>query len=414
MLVRFLRTASSRRLLGTIGGAVVAICVGTAIAVAAAGSGPTPPPASLAQAVHRGLGAKPVRGISADITFTDNLIDSSNFAGQGPSDPLLQGGTGRLWASGGGRLRIELQSGSGDIELVVDHGHWWLSDPSQGVVYTGTSHQGSGSTSGSGQASGDAGGIPTVGQIQIAIRHVLKSMSITGPSPTDVGGQPAYSVTVSPKSSKGLIGSLQLAWDAVHGTPLQFNVYARGDTTPVLGLTASSVSYGPVPTSVFTISPPAGSTRVPLGGAGSHGGAGPGAIGGSTHAGTAVSGVSAVAAHLPGRSLHPPATLLGEPRTGVHLTHFGGGPGALVTYGHGLGTIAVIEQRAGGGSRGSGPSVGELSLPTRHIDGGVATILSTPLGSILSLTTGTTRDTIVGSITGAQAQTAAQQFARPR
>ncbi len=85
-----------------------------------------------------------------------------------------------------------------------------------------------------------------------------------------------------------------------------------------------------------------------------------------------------------------------------------------MTYGHGLGTIAVIEQRAGGGSRGSGPSVGGMSLPTRHIDGGVATILSTPLGSILSLTTGTTRDTIVGSITGAQAQTAAQQFARPR
>ena len=96
--MRFLRTASTGRLLAVIVGLVVAIAAGTAIAVAAAGSGPVPKRESLATAVHSAAKAPSVKGISADITFTNNLIGASDFQG-GPTDPLLQGATGRLWLS---------------------------------------------------------------------------------------------------------------------------------------------------------------------------------------------------------------------------------------------------------------------------------------------------------------------------
>src|SRR6202453_5065701 len=127
-MLRFLRTASTRRLLATIAGALALIVGGTAIAVAATDSGPVPKPQPLANAVHQALGAPKVTGISANISFTNNLIDSSDFTGQS-ADPILQGATGRLWLSDDGRLRIELQSDNGDAQVVVDHRSFWISDP---------------------------------------------------------------------------------------------------------------------------------------------------------------------------------------------------------------------------------------------------------------------------------------------
>ena len=50
--MRFLRTASTGRLLALIGGLVAAIAAGTAIAVAATGNGPVPKAKPLARAVH--------------------------------------------------------------------------------------------------------------------------------------------------------------------------------------------------------------------------------------------------------------------------------------------------------------------------------------------------------------------------
>jgi len=105
--MKFLRTASTGRLLATIIGFVVAVAAGTAIAVAATGSGPVPKHQPLANALHQGLTAPPVKGITADISFTNNLIDSSDFTGDN-KDPILQGASGRLWLSGDRHLRIAM------------------------------------------------------------------------------------------------------------------------------------------------------------------------------------------------------------------------------------------------------------------------------------------------------------------
>ncbi len=87
-------------------------------------------------------------------------------------------------------------------------------------------------------------------------------VNLSGAQPTDVAGRAAYRVTISPKHDGGLLGSAQLAWDATMGVPLQFAIYARGNTTPVLELKATSISYGAIPASDFNISPPAGAKVV--------------------------------------------------------------------------------------------------------------------------------------------------------
>src|ERR1700729_3358202 len=130
-IMRFLRTASTGRLLALIGGIVIAIAAGTAIAVAATGNGPVPKAKPLAQSVHDALTASPVKGITADITFTNNLISSDDLPGE-TADPLLQGTRhGRVWLSNDGRLRIELQGDNGDANLVVTKTSFWISDPMQ-------------------------------------------------------------------------------------------------------------------------------------------------------------------------------------------------------------------------------------------------------------------------------------------
>src|SRR5947209_14906410 len=122
MLNGFLRTASTRRLLATLAALVVTIAGGAAIAVAATSGGPVPKPKRLAVAIRDALKAKPVKGISADIKFTNNLLPSFEIQG---SDPLLNGGTGHIWVSNDGRMRLELYGDNGDPEIVLTHSSWW-------------------------------------------------------------------------------------------------------------------------------------------------------------------------------------------------------------------------------------------------------------------------------------------------
>ena len=408
MINRFLRTASTRRLLGAIAGVVIVAGGGTAIAIAAQGGGPVPGPKPLAQAIHDALKAPKLEGISASISFTNGLINASELQG---TDPLLSGGTGQVWASNDGQFRLELYGDNGDPEIVVNKTSWWISDPTLQTVYEGTLPAGS-STS---HKSGKDGAIPTVAAIEADLTKLMQHVNVSGAAPTDVGGQPAYTVTVSPKHSGGLLGEAQLAWDAIRGVPLRFAVYARGDNTnPVLQIGATGVSYGAVDPSIFSISPPSGYKVVQV--------STPTASA-TTKARTKlrhgkrqgeVSGVSAVAGKVP-FALAAPAKLVGLPRQSTSLLHVGGKDGALVTYGQGLGGIAVIEEPATASSsqnlnltNGNGDHAKGVALPTVSIDGTSGQELDTALGTIVRFTRGGVTYTVLGSVPAAAADAAAR------
>jgi len=393
-MLRFLRTASTRRLLATIAGTLAVIAGGTAIAVAATGSGPVPKAQPLAGAVHQALSAPKITGISANISFTNNLIDSSDFTGQS-ADPILQGASGRLWLSDDGRLRIELQSDNGDAQVVVNHRSFWISDPIQNTVYEGTLPADHGA-----QHSSDHG-IPSIASIQSFLTRLMGRVNVSGAQPTDVAGRAAYRVTVSPKHDGGLLGSAQLAWDATMGVPLQFAIYARGNTTPVLELKATSISYGAVPASDFNISPPAGANVVRLG----TGGAPTGADAARVH-GRSVTGARAVSAAVPFK-LVAPASLVGLPRQRVTLLTMGSQKAAMVGYGENLGGMVVIERRADSHATASG-GLGGLSLPTVSINGAKGQELSTPLGTVLTFTRDGVSYTVLGSVPATAAELAAR------
>jgi outer membrane lipoprotein-sorting protein len=389
----YLRRISNMRLLAIGAALILFAAVTAAIALAAAGGGPTPPPKQLDEAVHDALAAPAPAGVSARVHFTDNLIGESVLEG---ADPLLGGASGRLWASADGRLRLELQadvskSSAGDLELLVDRCHFSLYDPGTETVYEGTlpNHQG-----GEGGAEDEP---PSLAQVQEGIAEAMTHADLSGATPSDVAGQPAYTVRVSPKANGGLVGGAELAWDAANGTPLRAAVYAKGESSPVLELSATEISFGAVPDSVFEISPPPGAKVVELN---------PPGEGADEESGEPVTGLDAVQAKTPFR-ISAPASLAGMERDQVRLIASGEEAGALVTYGEGLGGLAVLELPASeGGNEGEagGPQLPSVSIPGAS----QAQELETPLGTLIRFRRGGVEYAVVGSVTPAVAQEAAQ------
>lgn len=396
---RFLRTVPSRHLLAMITGAIAVIAAGTTIAVAAAGGGPVPLPKSLPVAIHDALAAPTVQGITARISFTNHLIDSSEIEG---ANPILTGATGRLWLAPKHRLRLELQSDGGDAQVVLDGRSFWVYDPASNTVYQGTLPAQRGTHSK--RAASEQ--IPSVAQIQSDLKRVMQHLNVSGAIPGDVAGRPVYTVRVSPKDNGGLIGAAELAWDALRGVPLRIAVYARGSSQPVLELKATDITYGPVPESDFAISPPSAAKVVKVSAASERGRA-TAARGHRRHA--AITGAQAVARHLP-FTLDAPRSLVGLRRQSVTLLDWGSHPAALIVYGRGLGGIAVVEQaaRQANAQTQNGDRRGGLNLPTVSINGTTAQQLQTALGTLVRFTRRGISYIVVGSVPAARADAAAR------
>lgn len=389
-----LRRLPTSRLLLLVALVTAVLAGGTALAAGAlGGSGPKPPAKPLAVALHDALAAKPVAGVTARITFANRLIDSSSIGAGGT--PLLSGAKGRLWAAPDGRFRLELQSDAGDAQITGDGRTVTLYDATTNSGYRVTLPQGA-----AGAGAKDHHGVPTVAAITRFLGRVMGRADLSGAQPSTVAGRPAYTVRIAPKHDGGLIGAAELAWDAQSGTPLRAAVYASGAAKPVLELTATDISYGKVDAAALGVTAPRGAkmTTVDLGDAAHRG---PGGLDRP-----AVSGPGAVSARVPFR-LSAPARLVGLPRHEVRLVGSGTDTGALVTYGQGLGGIAVLEQTARGSLRAGGTA--GLRLPEVALGGGTSgQELATALGTVLRFDRGGVRYTVIGSVPPAAAEAAAK------
>jgi outer membrane lipoprotein-sorting protein len=370
--MRFLRTLSTRRMIALCLSAVAIAAGGTAIAIAAGGSGQTPPAKPLARAVHDGLTAPQVQGITARVKFTNHLIDSSGIHG---ANPLLSGADGRLWFAPGKGFRLELQSDNGDSQVVANERRFFVYDGSSNTAYKGNvpKHRES-------RAAGRHK-IPSVARIQQGLNRARRhKLDISGPVPGNIAGQPAYTVRVGPGEPGGLLGAVELAWDAARGLPLRVAVYARGNSDPVLELVATDISYGPVDTSNFAINPPSDAHVVNVD------------TGGGKNDRRA-------ARKLPFKVVAP-KTLAGRTRSGVRVLH---GKVAVVHYGRNLDGLVVIEKAAKPERQNT-----HVEFPTVDVNGATAKVIDTPLGSLVTFQRGGVQYTVLGSVHAAVTEAAAR------
>ena len=353
-------------------GTIVAVGIGVTALAVALGAGPTPPAKPLAEAVHDALSAPKVNGVSARIQFTNHLLEGANLAsGSGgeasqlSSSPLLSGASGRLWIGANGHARLELQSEKGDTQILYDGQNVSMYDASTNTLYHYTPPAGSDSTSQPPPASEcpptcsstSDHKIPTVAEIEEGIAKASKHADISGATPTDVAGQAAYTVRVSPSENGGLIGGAELSWDATTGAPLRAAIYSTTSAAPVVELAATEISYGPVESSTLDFTPPANAK---------------------------VEEVTLPTKHDSGSSA--PSDEGEKPK--------------LSTHGKGLGAIALLESPVKPGTK--EPTSSELeSLPKVNINGTSASELPTPLGTLLTFERAGVRYLLAGSVTPA-------------
>jgi len=227
-------------------------------------------------------------------------------------------------------------------------------DPSSNTLYryTPSAHEG-GTEQSAVPDSGAHHEAPTVAKIEEAISHLSEHANVSGATPTDVAGQAAYTVRVTPKESGSLLGGAELSFDAVHGVPLRAAIYSTESSAPVIELAATSISYGPVESSVFEFTPPA-NTKVEEVVLPEKDGAKPGD---STQGGE-----------------HPKVT----------------------SQGHGLSTIGVLESKTKLGA--STSSTLPEGLPQVKINGTTATELTTELGTLLTFERSGVRYLVGGAV----------------
>ena len=400
-MISFLRRSSSKTLIALSGALVVLVAGGAVVASGAAGGAGTPPNKSLAQAVAGAFAGPKIEGVSARITFTNKLIDTGGLGGG--QDPLMSGGSGRLWASNNGDVRIELQSdgGGGDVEVVASGNTLWLYHAASNTVYKTTMAPEKKQTD-KGQKLP-----PTVAAVKRVLRQLGSEATTSGAVPDNVAGQPAYSTRIDPKANGGLVGGADVTWDAANGAPLRVAIFARGQNSPVLAIEATDVSFGAVDPSVFAIQPPAGATVQELN---------PSAT--KAHAEKSgkkparpITGLAAVTAAAP-FTVSAPAELAGQKRTGVMLIGAGPKKRVVVRYGKGLGGITVMESAAGAKPVAAPASKtskrDSLQIPTAKIGAADGTVLGTALGSVVSFTRSGVSYVVIGSVTSQDALAAAR------
>jgi outer membrane lipoprotein-sorting protein len=356
-------------------GVVVAVGIGATALALAVGTGPTPPAKPLADAVHDALSAPKVEGVSARIQFTNHLLEGANLAnsggeaGQLGSSPLVTGASGRLWIGSNGQARLELQSEQGDTQILYDGKTAELYDASTNTLYRYTPRQessqetlgtatdtkiGEGPRSSTGT---NPRGTPTVSEIEESLANAGKHANISPATPTDVAGQAAYTVRVSPRENGGLVGGAELSWDATTGVPLRAAIYSTNSSAPVIELAATEISYGPVESSTLDFTPPANAKVEEV-------------------------------------------TLPTKPDSGTAGSSAAGEKPHVSTSGKGLGSIVLLESPVKAGTKES--TSAELEdLPKVSIDGTSASELPTQLGTLLTFERAGVRYLLAGSVTPA-------------
>jgi outer membrane lipoprotein-sorting protein len=371
------RLALSRLLL--LCGLVVALGVSATALAFALGTGPTPPPKPLADAVHDALVAAPVEGVSANVQLTDHLLEGANLtsgasgsaAGQITSSPLVSGASGRLWISKVGRVRLELQSEKGDTQIYYDGHTVSMYDASSNALYRYTVPADEGDASddsgsgGGGSSTTSAHEPPTVTKIEEAISRLGQHANVSSATPTDIAGQAAYTVRVSPKETGSLLGAGELSWDAANGVPLRAAIYSSTSSSPALELAATSISYGPVEASVFEFTPPANAKVEKV-------------------------------------------TLAHEHDSNSGQSNQDGEHPHVSTEGRGLSTIAVLESKEKPGAKQSAEAALPEGLQKIKINGIEVAELPTELGTLLSFERSGVRYLLAGAVSPAAVETVAK------
>lgn len=237
---------------GTLG---VAGLVGLALP-GGAESSPALPPVSAQELLESVAAATPPA--MAGTIEVDNALGLPAIPGL-PTQ-LADDATVRVWHDGGERSRISMPADDGEQTIVDDGDTVWTWNPSDRTVTT-ADHDAALLDEAERQA-----GEPNADPASI-VREILgvveESSTVSVDGTAEVADRAAYELVLAPApTERSLLREVRVAVDSETRLPLRLSVYANGAIEPVLSIAFTEFTVGPQDDSLFTFTPPAGSTVV--------------------------------------------------------------------------------------------------------------------------------------------------------
>ena len=266
--------ARTPRLRGAVVVAVAAVvAAGSAFIAGVAHSSPALPaisPGVLVARTLRAVAADPsVSGMVAvriDLGLPD--IADVGAAGSGAGGPaaLIGSLSGdhrvRVWHSPDG-VRISDLLPAGERSLIASKTDLWLWDSSG--MRTIHARIPAGAGPGERAALGTlTSGVDPLELARRALAALDPTTRVLVSGTVSVAGRAAYVLSIEPRTDQTLIGRVDLYVDASRWMPLGGAIYARGAGSPAVSARYTSVSYGPIASSVFAFTPPPGTTVTTL------------------------------------------------------------------------------------------------------------------------------------------------------
>ena len=394
---------SARALTLVLGLALVATLGIGAVTVGAGAQGEPPERLTEAELLSRVSAAPddapPFRATVAveQTVVPEGLIGASEGGDTGDSGPR----TARVWRGGPEQLRAELQGENGDKVVVKNGAEVSVYDGASNTLKVGEKPE----------AEGPPEGGLSPEEIDEYLAEISPTSNLTTGAPVEFAGRWAYPLTLEPKDrSLTLIERAEVLVDAEAFVPLRFELYAEETPEPVARYEAQDFEVGPVPDRRFEFETPPGATveriEPPDGVHADEGreGSEPEAVGSVEEAGELAGfPVEGLAEAPGGRQLEEIRAASG---------------GAVLTYGSGWGTVVLAEKTGGDEvpepqqETGDGRE-GGLQLPTVDLGGGVgAREVATPVGTVLSWSSGGVSYTLAGSVPAAELEAAARTLVR--
>jgi outer membrane lipoprotein-sorting protein len=253
-------------------GLAIAGAVGLGLVAMPAGAGAAPnlPPVSPEDLVASVEKANP--GPLAGTVELDNALGLPAV----PGVPELANGTreARVWSDGAGKGRVALPSDQGEKTFVSDGTTAWS--------YDSTDRTATKKTITPGEHRPEAADPTRSAADAIARLRTTSTVSVDGTA--EVAGRPAYELVLAPTpTERTLLREVRIAVDSEKRIPLRLTVLATGSADPAFEVGFTDITFGPQDASLFTFTPPPGTTvkDAPQGGPdrGETGGARPTVVG---------------------------------------------------------------------------------------------------------------------------------------
>lgn len=221
---------------------------------------------TIEQSSDLGLPALPSAGPSSDPASAGGAASVVEF--------LSGQHTARVYRDGTAKARIQVVDRLAERDLVRrDSDVWFYSSKDNSAAHLTLPARAADLPLASPQAQGDdpaapaQSGSPPESMMPTPddlARHLLEKVdpttAVTVGADVEVAGRAAYNLLLEPRTDATLVGQVAIAVDGETGMPLAVQVTARGAGTPAFRLGFTALSLDTPDDSLFTFSPPPGST----------------------------------------------------------------------------------------------------------------------------------------------------------